>query len=195
MRFGISKLAVVVISSFILAAGARADQISGGLAATDFGGGGTYGADSFSLSSLNLITSTGGDFISTVPALSDLTANTTSFSGLSSTPQSVSVADYLVFSSPDATFGSSGTTPTNRFNFTLESLTEVAPNAFHGAGTLYDSAGVYDATPASFTVGYSGPASYSFSFSATPVPEPSSVGLVALIVGGLALRRRPRMAI
>jgi hypothetical protein len=179
------------VASLSLAASAFAAQMNGSIAVSDFYGGGSYGAGSYSLSATNLITgSPSGTFATAVPSLGDLTASTAPLSGIGSTPTIVSVPDYFLFSSPDATFSSSGSTPTNRFNFTLQSVEQTTPNSFSGAGTVYDSTGTYDPTPAIFNLSYSGPSNYSFTFAATPVPEPATFGLIAMGIGGLAMCRR-----
>jgi hypothetical protein len=154
------------------------------------------------LNAQNLITTAeSGDFAAQVPSLSDLTAYSTTVTGLSTSPLADSIPNFFVFSQPDAIFGSSGTTPNNRFDFNLATITETSFTStsvasFTGTGTLVDTApsGAFDNTPAQFTLSFSGPSNYSFTFAATSVPEPTTLGLIATgLMGALSFRRR-RMA-
>jgi hypothetical protein len=190
MRLSKSFL-LAALGSLAFAPGAFASMMSGSFGVVDFYGGGAYSAGSFQLAPTNLITaSLAGTFATDVPPLSDLTANTLTISGITATPSNVTIYNYLEFSSGDATFGTSGTTPPDRFDFKLQTLAQTAPNAFAGTGTLADLAGVYDPTPASFTVSFSAPNNYSLTFAATPVPEPATLGLTAVAIASLAVRRR-----
>ena len=157
----------------------------------------SFSASSLTLNAQNLITTAlSGDFATQVPSLSDLTANTTTITGLSASPLADSIPNFFVFSTPDAIFSTSGTTPSNRFEFNLATITETSyvsssVASFYGTGTLVDSTAAFDNTPAQFTLSFSGPSNYSFSFAATAVPEPTTLGLVATgLVGALSFRRR-----
>jgi PEP-CTERM motif len=157
----------------------------------------SFTASSLTLNAQNLITTAeSGDFAAQVPSLSDLTAYSTTITGLSTTPLADSISDFFVFSTPDAIFGSSGTTPNNRFDFNLATITETSFTStsvasFSGTGTLVDTLGTFDNTPAQFNLNFSGPSNYSFTFAATAVPEPTTLGLVATgLVGALSFRRR-----
>jgi hypothetical protein len=147
------------------------------------------------LAGTNIIFEATNDFLTLGAQFSDLTSSTTPVTGLSTVPTPEAITDYFVFASPDSGFGGTGTTPANRFDFELTSLTETAyssvtgVSSFSGAGTITDTAGGYDPTPASFTIGFSSPTNYSFTFN-TVVPEPASFSLVS--VGAVLLMKRRR---
>ena len=181
------------VASLALAGSAKAALMNGsfGVVVSPFAAStASFTATSFNLSAANLITSAeAGTFVSDVPALSDLTASTANITGLSASPTADPIASFFVFSSPDATFVTSGTTPVNRFDFNLATVTSVTSNSFAGTGTLVDAlGGVYDPTPAEFTLSFSGPSNYSFTVAT--VPEPTTISLVAISLGALGLRRR-----
>jgi hypothetical protein len=195
----LSARKVGIVSSFAalsLAGAALGAQVNGGLAVSPIGGGSAT-SSSLTLQGSNLITQATGDFLTLGAEDSGLTASTATVSGLSTTPSAESISDYFVFASPSSfppPFDGPGTTPSDRFDFELTSLTETAYNgavgvsSFSGAGTITDSAGVYNPTPATFTIGFSSPSNYSFTFDT--VPEPTTLGLAAISLGALAMRRR-----
>ncbi len=150
---------------------------------------GSYTATSLTLNDVNIVTAGAtGTFLTEVPFHSDLTANTTTITGLSASPLSVNIPDYFVFSSPDGLFGTQGTTPVNRFAFNLLTVTGGAGYYFTGTGTFVDKSGVYADTPGNFTLTFSGANAYSFTMAA--VPEPTTLSLlVAGLLGVLAFRR------
>lgn len=189
-----------VLSAFAalgLAGAARGAMVNGGLSVSPEGGSATVTSSSLALPATNIIFTATNDFLTLGASLSDLTASTATVSGLSNSPTAESIPDYFVFASPDSFFGGTGTTPSNRFDFELTSLTETAYNptfgvaSFSGAGTVTDTANVYDPTPATFTIGFSSlsPSNYSFTFN-TVVPEPTTIGLAAISLGTLLMRRR-----
>ncbi len=159
---------------------------------------GPVGSSSFTPSSVtldgtNLILSTTQDFTSLVPAFGNLTGYNITITGLSSSPTSESISDFFVFSTADPDFDASGTTPPNRFEFNLTSITEDYISSsdanFSGTGTLIDITSTYADTPATFSISFSGADDYSFTVEA--VPEPTTISLFAAgILGALALRRR-----
>ncbi len=187
---------IIIAANLALAGSVNATVLTGSITVAE---GGTqvssFTSSSISMNVTNLVVRSSGDFSGLVPSLSQLMANDTSISGLSSTPTSEPVNNYLVFSSSDA-YSGTGTAPPYRFEFELTSLAEVAYSApdfasFVGTGTLIDTSGAYESTPATFNLSFSSPTSYSFSLTATPVPEPTTVSLFAAgILGALALRRR-----
>jgi hypothetical protein len=154
----------------------------------------SFTASSLTLNAQNLITTgSTGDFAAQVPSLSDLTANTTTIAGLSASPLADSIANYFVFATPDAIFGGAGTTPNNRFDFNLATITEPSLGVFSGTGTIVDTAtsGAFDNTPAEFTLSFSSASNYSFTIAAVSVPEPTTLGLIATgLMGALSFRRR-----
>jgi hypothetical protein len=171
-----SKNIPLVISLVSLAVASSANaalQINGGLAA---GGTGASTSSSLTLNALQLVEGTDGD-LSVVQSGSGLTADTSTISGLSTTAEAVSVSDFFVFSS---TLISPGTTPADRFEFNLATLTETSDVGgladYSGTGTLVDTTGAFADTPATFTLSFSGPAAESFSLDTvpSPVPEPST---------------------
>lgn len=183
----------LVLAGFVGAfAGAANAQIftgSMGVVANPFGTlTSSWTASTLTLNAINLITaSEQGTFLALVPSHSDLTAYATTITGLSTSPTADSIPDFFVFSTPDAIFATSGTTPNNRFHFNLATITDVNPGSgvgvFTGTGTLVDTQGAYANTPAIFTLSFpDGGGTYSFTIAA--VPEPSSFGL---LFGGLGL--------
>jgi len=188
------KAAIVsVFTALGLAGAALGAQVNGDLSVSPYGGGSST-SSSLTLYGQNIIFVATGDFGTLGAADSDLTASTVTVSGLSTTPTAEAIPDYFVFASPDAFFGGSGTTPSNRFDFELTSLTETSFNgalgaSYSGAGIVTDTASVYDPTPATFTIGFSSPSNYSFTFG-TVAPEPTSLGLAAISLGALTTRRR-----
>ena len=156
---------------------------------------GSFTSSSLTLNSTNLILTYSGGFTGQVPAESELTADNSTISGLSSSASTESINDFLVFSVPYSVSGS-GTTPLDRFDFDLTSLTEVSYNApnnatFSGTGMLIDTTGAYANTPATLSLSFSGPSTYSFTLTAAPVPEPTTIGLFAAgLLGAFAFRRR-----
>lgn len=179
----------LVVAGFVGAfAGAANAQIftgSMGVVANPFGTlTSSWTASTLTLNAINLITpSETGTFLAQVPSHSDLTAYATTITGLSTSPTADSIPDFFVFSTPDAFFATSGTTPNNRFDFNLATITDVGGGVFRGTGTLVDTQGAYANTPAIFTLSFpDGGGTYSFTMAA--VPEPSSFGL---LIGGLGL--------
>ncbi|MGA2585097.1 MAG: PEP-CTERM sorting domain-containing protein [Tepidisphaeraceae bacterium] len=155
----------------------------------------TYTSSSVTLFAQNLITTAeSGTFATEVPSHGDLTADATTITGLSTSPLSDSISDFFVFSTPDATLLTSGTSPSNnRFDFNLATITEPtylgvgAGASFSGTGTLVDTANIYSSTPAEFTLSFpDGNGTYSFTIAT--VPEPTS--LASLCIGSLVLIRR-----
>ena len=168
---------------------------TGSFGVSDFYGGGSASATTLTLFNKALITTAvQGSFVGLGLPLSDLTAYSGTISGIGSTPTTENINNYLVFATPDSTFGGSGTTPNNRFEFNLATLQYLGDGgntyAFAGQGTLVDTLGSYANTPASMTVSFSGPGTYSFTFAV--VPEPSTFLLAGFRLAGLLLIRRRR---
>lgn len=130
-----------------------------------------------------------GTFSSLVPTYSELTSYSGALTGLSATPTTEDIDNFFVFSSPDSLFGASGTTPNNRFEFNLGTLSEVYYNGqfanYVGTGTLVDSLGTYASSPAQFDLSFSAEGNYSFVLAT--VPEPNQYGIYSGIFAFLAL--------
>jgi hypothetical protein len=128
----------------------------------------------------------------TVPYGTEAFASGTTIAGLSSTPLSVAISDFLIIGAPGpAAFNSPGTTPNDRFDFELTSLAENNPTIgyFTGTGILTDTQGVYQPTAAEMLLTFSGTNNYSFTLEV--VPEPATLSLAAVgFLGALAFRRR-----
>jgi PEP-CTERM motif len=194
----LSARKAAIVSAFAalgLAGAARGAELNGGLTDSPIGTGSAT-PSSLTLAGSNIMFVATGDFLTLGAESSDLTSSTATVSGLSTTPTAEAISDYFEFATPDAVFGGTGTTPPNRFDFELTSLTETAydgaptfVSSFSGAGIITDTDGVYDPTPATFTLGFSGPGSYGFSLD-TVVPEPTTLGLAAISLGALGMRRR-----
>ncbi|HEV2330305.1 MAG TPA: hypothetical protein VGY56_16100 [Verrucomicrobiae bacterium] len=144
---------------------------------------GAYTVSSLMLDNLNytepLIVPT-GMWAATVPEATEVYAYSSTITGLTSTPQTVSISDFLVIGGPGpAPFDSLGTTPNNRFDFNLQTLEESSsqPGGFIGEGTLVDTQGVYANTPAELAINFT-PSSANYSFTLTAVPEPATFSLL-----------------
>lgn len=148
---------------------------------------GFYTASSLSLDNSNytepFVPAT-GTFATTVPEGTEVYAYSSTITGLTSTPQSESISDFLIIGGPGPT-GSPGTSPVDRFDFNLQTLEESAsqPGGFIGEGTLVDTQGVYANTPAQLVINFT-PSSANYSFTLTTVPEPATL---TLALGGLAV--------
>ena len=195
-------LLLVAAASLVFAVAATAQDPpamgAGSFGVSDFYGGGSASATTLALFPRALITeAVEGSFVGLGLPLSDLTAYSATISGIGSTPTIENINDYLVFATPDASFGGSGTTPNNRFEFNLATLQYLGDGggaySFAGQGTLVNTAGAYANSPASMTVSFSGPGNYSFTFAV--VPEPGTfalVGISMLLAGCVARRRRAK---
>jgi hypothetical protein len=143
---------------------------------------GAYTASSLMLDNLNYtepFTPPTGMFVSTVPEGTEVYAYSSAISGLTSTPQSEPISDFLEIGGPGPT-GSPGTSPVDRFDFNLQTLQESSsqPGGFIGEGTLVDTQGAYINTPAQLVINFT-PSSANYSFTLTAVPEPATLSLLA----------------
>ena len=130
-------------------------------------------------------------FDGTVPDGTEVTAYSTTISGLSSDLAPVSISDFLeIGTAGPVAFGSPGTTPTNRFDFNLQYMaeTDAVDGEFIGYGTLVDTQGDYADTPAELALSFSNADTYSFVLEA--VPEPATLTLLLGGVGMLPFLRR-----
>src|SRR5271156_5484969 len=109
-------VALAIMLAFAGTAKAQ-NYLYGDLAFTETGTSSSFTNTSLTLDSLNAITYVQGDFVGLVPLASDLTASTSTISGLTSSPTLVDVTDFFTFASPGTYFGESGagTSPTDRF--------------------------------------------------------------------------------
>ena len=189
----------LVLAGFVgaFAGAANASMVNGSMAVMPWGNPTltqNYNNSTLALNAYNIVTSVTGNFADGAGVnYGSLTAYSTAITGLSTSPTADSIPDFFVFSAPQTLlppgFQGSGTTPSDRFQFDLATITDLGGGNFSGTGTLRDITGFYDNTPAIFNLGFSGSpntvgANYSFSFAAQPVPEPSSFGL---LIGGLGL--------
>ena len=174
---------------------AKAQALSGSISASVWPND-AFGTTSSSLLlfQTNVISAATGDFASTVPVGGILYGYyPQSIDGLSTTPLTDPINNFFVFS--DHTFGVSGTTPIDRFDFDLATITEDSYDSatgaavFSGTGTLVDSTGALSSQQADFTVDFSNSRNYTISI--VTVPEPATVTLVTVgLLGVLALCRR-----
>ncbi|HEY1787222.1 MAG TPA: hypothetical protein VGJ73_03660 [Verrucomicrobiae bacterium] len=179
-------LFVPVILSVASVAGAQ-DNFSGVLSVQEDGSQtGSYTGSSLELDNLNYtqpFLPPTGMFVATVPEGTEVYAYSSQITGLSSTPVTESISDFLVIGGAGPT-GSPGTTPLDRFDFNLQTLEESSsqPGGFIGEGTLIDTQGTYANTPAELVINFT-PSSpnYSFTLTATPVPEPATFSLLAAL--------------
>jgi len=188
----------LLVSTAILAftGAAKAQILTGSINASVYPGDqGEATASSLTLFQTNVISATTGDFIGSVPTGGYLTAYYPStIDGLSTSPLDVSINNYFIFSVLTPFGSAGGTTPSNRFEFNLQTITETSYSGdgigdFSGTGTLVDITGAYSSSAADFTLDFTSPGIYSFTL--TTVPEPTTISLVATgLLGVLALRRR-----
>jgi hypothetical protein len=190
-------ITLVLTGSLALTWETRAQFLSGSLTATSANfPGASATSSSLTMIQTNIIdfTSFSGNLGSLVPSNSLLTAHSATVSGLSSLPTAISINNFFVFSSPEAGFGFS-TTPPNRFDFDLLTITETSftGNAnntalFTGTGTIVDTTGAFQNTSGQFTIDFLHPNDYMITLQA--VPEPATISLIgAGLLGIWALRR------
>lgn len=144
---------------------------------------GSYTTSSLNLDATNITDPAGatGTFLTTVPPGTTVTAYALDITGLSTAPKSLSINDFLQIGSAGE-FGSTGTTPIDRFDFNLQTLEESSDGQFIGTGTLVDTQGQYANTSADLYLSFSSLSNYSFALDA--VPEP---GTLAIALTGLAM--------
>ncbi|HEX3628138.1 MAG TPA: PEP-CTERM sorting domain-containing protein [Verrucomicrobiae bacterium] len=190
-------LLVPVILSLASTAGAQGNMNGAVGVLEDSSLSGSFTASSLTLDSSNFTqpASATGTFIGTVPDGTEVTAYSSTISGLSATPLTVSISNFLLIGTPGPVLPppfsqSPGTTPNNRFEFNLQTLEEPASGSFVGFGTLIDTAptGAYSPTAAEIDLSFSGANNYSFVLET--VPEPTTLTLVLAGLGLLPLLRR-----
>lgn len=188
---------LMVIAGVAMACTANAQYLTGALGVTEASPqDGAFTSSSLSLDPTNIIMSDSGVLGSLVPSFGDLLAYPGIITGLSTNALADPINDFFVFSTPDPHFGSSGTSPSDRFEFNLATITEYSYDNpagtadFTGTGTLVDILGDYQPTSYTFNLSFSGPNSYSFSFSS--VPEPSSFALMLIGLGAVMFLYRKK---
>jgi hypothetical protein len=148
---------------------------------------GSYTSSSLMLDSTNFTEpyiSATGSFETTVPQGTEVYANSTPITGLSSALQAESINDFLVIGGPGAAeFGSPGTTPVSRFDFDLQSLEENSIGSFTGFGALVDTTGAYATTPAEIQLSFSSAKNYSFILQTLPEPTPITLSQASFSKG------------
>lgn len=179
------------------ACASKAQVLTGSINASVISGQtGNATSSSLKLFETNIISTTTGDFVSTVPtgSLAETFFSPPTISGLSSTPISISINNYIFFSVP-ASPGGSGTSPLDRFDFDLATMAEDSFNSttgaatFTGTGTLVDNADAFTSSPADITITFSN--AHTYTFTITTVPEPATITLAAVgLLGAWAIRRR-----
>lgn len=186
------KSSLLATAILLLTAGGSASAalvMDGSLGVAESSYGGSFTSSSLVLNPSTMIIFETGTFSSLVPTYSELTSYSGALTGLSATPTTEDIDNFFVFSSPDSLFGASGTTPNNRFEFNLGTLSEVYYNGqfanYVGTGTLVDSLGTYASSPAQFDLSFSAEGNYSFVLAT--VPEPNQYGIYSGIFAFLAL--------
>jgi MYXO-CTERM domain-containing protein len=125
----------------------------------------------------NIVQSATGNLAGILPINSKVfSVDYLSFSGLSTTPQTVS----------DQLFYFPVTSYPYRFTFTLDTIAQDSYNSatgaavFTGTGTIADSTGTYQDTPANLTVDFTSFGVYSFTLDAVPEPTTASLAVAGL---------------
>ncbi|HEX3625516.1 MAG TPA: hypothetical protein VH280_08825 [Verrucomicrobiae bacterium] len=194
-------LALVFIGSLALASNANAQYLTGtlsGEALPPY----SYGyltSSSIEESDSNIVQSATGNFAGIVP-INSISQAFVTISGLSTTPIPV-LNTILIFSEPDEYPGyqASGTTPSDRFIFKLQTLAEDSYDSgtgaalFTGTGTIVDLTGAYQDTSADLTVTFSGGPNKPYSaytFEVETVPEPGAMSFAAASLLCLLVMRR-----
>jgi hypothetical protein len=188
------KISLLAIAIFLSTAGGSARaalSMSGSLGVAEFSYGGSFTSSSLVLNPSTMIIFETGTFSSLVPNFSELTSYTGTLTGLSSAPTPENIDDFFVFSAPNSLVGASGTTPNNRFEFDLDTLSEAYYNGqfadYVGVGTLVDSLGTYAGSPTQFDLSFSAEGNYSFVLSTVAIPEPYQYGICVGLFALLAL--------
>lgn len=188
---------LISVASLAFAGAANAQFLNGSLTLSALvPGTGSATASTLDLSLTNVVASTTGSFASLVPLNSILYAPHPGTTGLSSSPLADPISDFFVFADQyPAAGGAKGTTPPDRFDFNLATLTENFYDSangtalFTGTGMIVDTTGDNQDTAGEFTVNFSGPGNYTLTI--LTVPEPATITLAAAgLLGLLALRRR-----
>jgi hypothetical protein len=168
---------ITLLAGLVVATSARAQDFTGGFA---IGGDGSYSSTTLNLGSFAISQGGTGTF-ALVSGLVPI--DNGSISGLSGTST-------LTLSAPLPSFElSAATAPASIYEFEVTSVTpETTAGIYQGTAELVDTGDNLATTPATFTLSFSGPDSYSFS--ADVVPEPSIWSLSLVALGGMFFLRR-----
>lgn len=137
---------------------------------------GVDGVSSMELGGTNIVQSSTGNIASILPVNSIVYSGPYDFRGLSTTPKTVSEE---LFEFPVNTYPF-------RFTFTVDTLAEDSYDSttgaalFTGTGTIADSTGEYQDTPADLTVNFTSGQVYSFTLEAVPEPATASLAVAGL---------------
>jgi hypothetical protein len=191
----ICLLATAILLSTVGGSARAALSMDGSLGVAEFSYGGAFTSSSLVLNPSTMIIFETGTFSSLVPNLSELTSYTGTLTGLSSAPTTENIDNFFTFSTPNSLVGASGTTPNNRFEFDLNTLSEAYYNGqfadYVGVGTLVDSLGTYASSPAQFDLSFSAEGNYSFVLSTVAIPEPYQYGICGGVFALLAVLLNP----
>ena len=185
------KRCLLMITALVALVGvgrSNAQYLTGSITAASYPLSAPIGFDGVSgmqLGGTNIVQSATGNLAGILPVNSMVYSYGYFFNGLSATPTTVS-DELFVFPVNAYPF---------RFSFTLDTIAEdsyesaTGQAVFTGTGTIADSTGEYQDTPADLTVDFTSQGVYSFTLEAAP--EPTTVGLAVVGLFGL-WASRPR---